>query len=88
MMIVKLRKVRGVPGAGLSSDLYEWQPQGSKRWYFVHILKITIHNGHIGSERYEQNQLLSQVFNAMLMGLEVTVKASYDLNAKKLSLKL
>jgi len=88
MMIVKLRKVRGVPGSGPSSDLYEWQPEGSKRWYFIHLQKITVDNGHASEEKYEQYQLLSQVFNAMLMGLQVTVQANYDLNSKRLNLTL
>lgn len=87
-MMVKLRKVRGVPGGGPSSDLYEWQPQGSKKWYFVHLLKIIASNGHVGNEKLEENQLINQLFNAMLMNLTVTIQADYNLDTKRLTLHL
>ena len=72
-MMIRIKK-----GRSLSSSVCEWNP-GNGKWY-----PVSRDNMEIEGPLTEQSNL----FNALLAGLIVTIKGSYDRAKKKLRLVL
>ena len=83
-MLIKLRKLRGVVAGAPNDNIYEWQPEDSKRWYFIHRRKIMT-GDHPSHDKY---MLISQLFNALLVGLVCVVNGVYYRDTKVLEVEL
>ena len=72
-MDLKIRKA-----GNITSDLCEWNP-GNGKWYPIHRTNMQIKGPPQGQ---------CNLFNALLVGLIVGIKGSYDRTKKQLTLKL
>lgn len=82
-MIVLFRKANGFMQR--SSDLFEWQPEGSRtgKWYTVNRRNIII-----GQSNPKTNGYVRDLFNAALLGLVCRVHAKYRRRNKTLELEI